>query len=283
MTRRKAHIICAFLLAGSLLPFLSADDPVSPASLADRSVLVSYRIESSQPRNLRSRYTPDQIALLEKVNRADAQSLSRLQVLVIPDPWDLQELTYSPLPRQYPPVEQIPKFLIVHLPGQVFGGYEFGRLVRWGPVSSGGPDYPTQPGLFHLNWKSAGRRSTIDPDWYMRWYYNFANSEGQAFHAYSLPGLPASHSCIRLLARDARWLYSWGDSWELGARPWEILQPGTPVLILGQYPFGEPPPWRSLEWLAHAIELPVDLPFVDPFTEKTAEGRPEAPGQRVLQ
>jgi hypothetical protein len=261
MTLRKAQLVCVFLLVGSLLPFLSADDPGSRASAADRSLLVSYRIEPSPPRNLPSRYTPGQIALLEKLNRADAQSLARLKVLVIPDRWDLDELTYGPLPPRYPSVERHPKFLVVHLPGQVFGGYEFGRLVRWGPVSSGSPDYPTQPGLFHLNWKSAGRRSTIDPDWYMRWYYNFANSEGQAFHEYSLPGLPASHSCIRLLTRDARWLYSWGDSWELGARPWEVLRPGTPVLILGQYPFGEPPPWRSLEWLAGEIELPVDLPF----------------------
>jgi hypothetical protein len=91
----------------------------------------------------------------------------------------------------------------------------------------------------------------------MRWYYNFSNSEGRAFHAYSLPGYPASHACIRLLTRDARWLYSWGDSWELGARPWEILQSGTPVLILGQYAFGQPPPWRSPEFLAQGINLPV--------------------------
>jgi hypothetical protein len=277
MTRGRAQIVCAFLLMGSLLLFLAPEHLSSRDSIfaANDSAPASYRIESPPPSaaNLRSQYEPEQIALLEKLNRADAQSLPRLKVLVIPERWDLAELSYSPLPRKYPSVERYPKFLVVYLPGQVFGGYEFGRLVRWGAISSGGPDNPTQPGLFHLNWKSAGRHSSVDPEWYMRWYYNFSNSEGQAFHAYSLPGYPASHTCIRLLSRDARWLYFWGDSWELGARPWEILESGTPVLILGRYPFGQLPPWRSPEWLAQGIELPVEIPSI----EKTWEADPALP------
>jgi hypothetical protein len=262
MTRGRAQIVCAFLF-GSLLLFLSVKDLRSwdSTSAATDSVPPPYRIESSPPGGKwRSQYTEDQIALLEKLNRADAQSLPRLKALVIPEQWDLAELSYSPLPRKYPSVERYPKFLVVHLPGQLFGGYEFGRLVRWGPISSGNSDNSTPAGLFHLNWKSVGRHSTIDPQWYMRWYFNFSNTEGRALHAYSLPGYPASHACIRLLARDARWLYFWGDSWELGAQPWEVLQSGTPVLILGQYAFGQLPPWQSLEWLAQGIELPAELP-----------------------
>jgi lipoprotein-anchoring transpeptidase ErfK/SrfK len=82
-------------------------------------------------------------------------------------------------------------------------------------VSSGGRNNPTSAGSFALNWRSTGRASTVDPDWFMRWYFNFGNREGLAFHAYSLPGYPASHGCIRLLDRDAQWLFEWGQAWVL--------------------------------------------------------------------
>lgn len=226
------------------------------------ATIISYRFEPP-PRSLsklQERYGPEQIALLEKLNRADARHLASLKVLVIPDRWDLEERQYSPLPQRYSWGEQYRKLLVVFLPGQVFGGYEGGRLVRWGPISSGTAEDPTQPGFFHLNWKSPGRHSTENPEWFMRWYYNFANCEGRALHAYPLPGYPASHACIRLLERDARWLYHWGESWELGSRTWEILRQGTPLLILGQYPFRQlqQPLWLSPQWLAQGIELPSE-------------------------
>jgi hypothetical protein len=100
-----------------------------------------------------------------------------------------------------------------------------------------------------------GRSSTVDPDWFMRWYFNFRNHEGLAFHEYALPGYPASHGCIRLLQRDATWLYQWGEGWTL--RPdGRVEVPGTPVIIIGPYDFNAAPPWRSLAWLAREIELP---------------------------
>jgi hypothetical protein len=182
--------------------------------------------------------------------------LPQVAALVVPDRWDLDELSYSPLPREYAGVWQCSKIMILDLPSQVFGGYETGRLVRWGPISSGRMQSPTPQGFFHLNWKSQGRYSTVNPNWYMRWYFNVDNLEGRAFHAYSLPGYPASHACIRLLERDARWLYEWGESWELGTRSGEIRNYGTPVLILGAYRFEEHPPWQSLEWLHQEIPLP---------------------------
>jgi hypothetical protein len=90
----------------------------------------------------------------------------------------------------------------------------------------------------------------------MRWYFNIDNASGRAFHAYSLPGYPDSHACIRLLERDARWLYQWGESWELGSQPGEIRNHGTPVLILGAYRFDEPPPWQTPARLGQEISLP---------------------------
>jgi hypothetical protein len=204
---------------------------------------------------LHTRFTDSQLALLEKLNRADVQHLPRLPELVVPESWN-DELTYSVLPMRYAASNSSPTFLVVYLPGQLFGAYEFGRLIRWGPVSSGRRNAPTIPGFFALNWRSAGRTSTVDPDWFMPWYFNFGNSEGLAFHAYSLPGYPASHGCIRLLERDARWLFDWGQAWTVDSSGTHVLTAGTPVSIVGEYDFDAPPPWRSLRWLSTMVELP---------------------------
>lgn len=217
-----------------------------------------YRVEARAERAGRVEilYTPSQVSLLEKLNRADRGHLERLPVFVVPESWVEDELAYSVLPMHFAPAEASSTFLVVHVPGQVFGAYEFGRLVRWGPISSGGRRDPTPPGLFALNWRSPGRTSTADPDWFMPWYFNFGNLEGLAFHAYALPGYPASHGCIRLLERDARWLYEWGKPWVLDAGGTHVLVRGTPVFIVGRYDFAAAPPWRSLTWLSTTVELP---------------------------
>lgn len=202
------------------------------------------------------RFTEVQLQLLEKLNRSDRGHLSRLESLIVPDGWDLAELAHAPLPKRYAWAELHPKALIIHQPLQVFGAYEHGQLVRWGPVSSGRREFPTPPGLFHLNWRSRGRHSTDDPDWYMEWYFNFNNRRGISIHAYALPGYPASHACVRVLPRDAQWLFSWGEEWQLAPGGRVVLQRGTPVLIVGVYDFDQPPPWQSSQWLGRMIELP---------------------------
>jgi lipoprotein-anchoring transpeptidase ErfK/SrfK len=121
----------------------------------------------------------------------------------------------------------------VHSPSQVFGAYEYGHLVRWGPVSSGRARYPTPSGLFHLNWRARQRTSTDNPDWDLEWYFNFHNFRGLAFHQSALPGRPASHACLRLLQRDAMWLFNWGDGWVLTADGRDVLSFTTPVLVVG--------------------------------------------------
>ena len=218
----------------------------------------TYRVMpfSGGEKALRGLFTPEQIALLEKLNRRDVAHLARAKTLVVPEEWLEDELLYSPLPLTWVWAETQPKALVVDQPFQVFGAYEAGRLVRWGPVSSGRKSRPTPSGLFHLNWRSKGRRSTDNPDWYMAWYFNFDPRRGLAFHQLELPGLPASHACVRLLERDAKWLYDWGQGWVLDDRRRNVLVPGTPVLIRGGYDFAAPPPWLSLAALAAGIELP---------------------------
>jgi hypothetical protein len=194
--------------------------------------------------------------LLERLNRADLDHLERLSERVVPESWVDDELVYSVLPVTYPSSAALPKLLVVHVPGQMFGAYELGTLVRWGPVSTGGRTSPTLAGLFTLNWRSKGHTSTVDPDWFLPWYFNFGNREGLAFHAYALPGKPASHGCVRLLEQDAQWLFEWGDTWSLDVTGTSVLKTGTPVFVIGEYDFESVPPWRSLDWLAQTEDLP---------------------------
>jgi hypothetical protein len=78
-------------------------------------------------------------------------------------------------------------------------------------------------------------------------------------------GTPASHGCVRVLRRDAQWLFEWGESWTLDTTGTRIVRPGTPVFVVGQYDFDAPPPWRSPAWLAQAVEMP---PLPDPVRQE---------------
>jgi hypothetical protein len=220
---------------------------------------ITYRVEVTTEDAVapNKRFTESQLALLEKLNRADLDHLSQLRTLVVPERWVTDELAYTMLPERYPSAEPHRKLVVVYMPGQVFGAYELGRLVRWGPVSSGTRASPTPNGVFFLNWKAVGHTSTVDPDWLMRWYFNFGNREGLALHQYALPGRPASHGCIRLLERDAQWLFNWGEQWLLDATGTRVITSGTPVFIVGSYDFEAPPPWHSPVWLTQTVSLPT--------------------------
>jgi hypothetical protein len=252
-----------FSLTVLLLILATSVSGQEPASAPPASSQVYQLVEGGMRKEELQRLDPDLLALLEKLNRADASRLARLPALVMPASDALDELQHSPLPLTFDWASELPKALVVHLPSQVFGAYERGSLVRWGPISSGRESDRTPSGLFYLNWKSPGRHSSIDPDWYMPWYFNFEARRGIAFHQYRLPGVPASHACIRLLERDAKWLFEWGEGWKHNERGRRIPASGTPVLILGQYDFDAPPPWRSLSWLAAGVTLPQELEYLN--------------------
>ncbi|MCW5892991.1 MAG: L,D-transpeptidase [bacterium] len=221
---------------------------------------VPYRFEP--PRTALAKRSAAELALLEKLNRADRAHLPRLDVVVVPDDFADDGLTHSPMPAVWPAALPYPTAIAVDVPGQVFGAYAHGVLVRWGPVSTGRRGSQTPAGDYHLNWKSKGRHSTVDAEWFMPWYFNFASHDGLAFHQFALPGRPASHSCVRMLERDARWLFAWGHGWILGPDR-KVLAHGTPVAILGAYDFAAPPPWRSAAWLSRPVTLPLALPATD--------------------
>ncbi len=237
------------------------------AALATQSAAPAFRVEPTPKTaaELGKRFTPAQIEILEMLNRRDRVHLVRADPptpgIVVPGEWKDDPIAYSPFPRQWAAAEPYAKLIVVHQPAQAFAGYEHGRLVRWGPVSSGRKDTPTPEGAFNLTWRARKRRSTDNEEWLLEWYFNFVNERGVSFHLFELPGYPASHACVRLLLRDAQWLYGWGEQWSIDDGRHEVIVPGTPVLILGTYPYGSPAQWLSLEALSSPLALPSALDF----------------------
>lgn len=194
---------------------------------------------------LRAELGDEGMRLMQKLNRRDGRHTGPGNVLVVPeDP--VAALDLSPFPAELPRAASLPKLVLVSLRVQAFAAYEHGRQVHWGPVSSGNERHPTPPTLYHVNWRSPSRASSLNPAWIMRWYLNIHTSMGLALHEYALPGEPASRGCVRLLHDDAVWLYDWvdlsvpADDGRLAA----IF--GTPVVIFGAYDFAVAPPWMSL-------------------------------------
>ena len=245
MTARTFRRWLTVALPVLVLPALLVGAEVSPTA-----TLLDIEPVSDDPEQLECRFTESQIELLEKLNRSDRRHLVTLEEIVVPRRWDQEEVAYSPLPERYAPARKYEKVIVVYKPAQVFGAYSRGRLERWGPVSTGARKSRTPNGVFHLNWKSKGHRSTVNRNWFLPWYFNFHNKRGHSFHEYELPGKPASHGCIRLLGRDAEWLYEWGEEWILGPRGWAVERDGTAVLVVGEFDHDKEPSWRSPTYLA---------------------------------
>ena len=224
----------------------------------------SFHVEP-QPKTLAElteRFTPAHIEILEMLNRRDREHLlhltPRVPGIVVPATWEEDVLKYSPFPAEWAAAADVPKVVVVSQPIQAFGAYESGRLVRWGPTSSGRKESQTPDGVYHLTWRSRTRHSTDNREWLLEWYFNFVNERGVSFHLFELPGYPASHACVRLLLRDAQWLYDWGEQWTLSVDKRFAEKEGTLVVIMGTYGFGSPPPWLAVDQMP-AVALPASL------------------------
>jgi hypothetical protein len=179
------------------------------------------------------------------VNRTDKAFFTKMDSVIIPADLSGDISFYLPFPVEVPYLVDVDKMLYFSYPTQTFAAYENGILIYTGPTNMGRKKDQTPTGLFFCNWKAEETISTFDDEWKLLWNFNIENKKGVGFHQYDLPGYPASHSCLRLQEKDAKYLYEWADQWVL-VDDENVKFKGTPVVVFGSYPFGEAKPWLKL-------------------------------------
>lgn len=237
----------------------TAPEPV-PDPPAPKAPEIHYRAISDKDsiRHISKYFSTGQMEVIEDLNRIDARHIVRLDTVVVPDTPDLDVKDYSPFPKSLPFLKAVHKIVFFSYPAQYFAAYSYGELERSGPTNMGRQNAQTPTGLYYTNWKSKKAISTVNDEWILKWNFNVINHGGVGWHEYSLPGYPASHSCLRLHERDALYLYTWADQWILQSST-KIKVRGTPVVIFGKYPFGHRRPWRQLLDDPHALDIKPEM------------------------
>ena len=197
------------------------------------------------------------LKIIAGINRADVKFLKRFDTIVVPSNLNLQTKNYFPFPYDAPFLIQVNKIIYFSYPTQSFAAYENGKLIYTGPTSMGRKADLTPSGLYYTNWKAEETTSTFNDEWELKWNFNIENKLGVGFHQYEMPGYPASHSCLRLIEKDAKLLYEWADQWTIKGTD-NILAHGTPVVVFGAYPFGNSRPWFSLGGNQNALDISVE-------------------------
>ncbi len=192
--------------------------------------------------------------LVLALNRVDAVNLKKLDSIVVPTDFSGDLEYYMPFPLEVATLNEVSKIILFSYATQAFATYEYGILTHTGPTSLGREKDKTPTGLFFTNWKAEETISTFNDEWKLKWNFNIENKQGIGFHEYELPGYPASHSCLRLLEKDAKMLYEFADQWELENAE-KVRLKGTPVIVFGSYDFKNPKIWNTLPQDAKALSI----------------------------
>lgn len=195
-----------------------------------------------------------QLQIVLAVNRTDKSGFVQMDSVIIPTDLSGDIAFYLPFPLEVASLEPVYKIIFFSYPTQTFAAYENGILIYTGPTNMGRKKDPTPTGLFHTNWKAEETTSTFNDEWDLKWNFNIENKLGVGFHQYALPGYPASHSCLRMQEKDARFMFNWADQWILEGTD-NILANGTPVIVFGSYNFDAPKPWLQLVTNPHALDI----------------------------
>ncbi|HEY6144071.1 MAG TPA: L,D-transpeptidase [Flavobacterium sp.] len=204
---------------------------------------------------LKANDSEEKLAIVLAVNRTDKAFFTKMDSVIVPTDLSGDLAYYLPFPLQVASLQDVDKIILFSYPTQTFATYENGILIHTGPTNMGRAKDPTPTGLFFTNWKAEETTSTFDDEWKLLWNFNIENKKGVGFHQYDLPGYPASHSCLRLQEKDAKYLYEWADQWVLADEE-NVKFKGTPVIVFGSYNFDAPKPWLQLLKNPKALTIP---------------------------
>jgi lipoprotein-anchoring transpeptidase ErfK/SrfK len=229
---------------------------VKKASVRKAPKAVSYTFENTI-KWLKKNESTANLDIAIAVNRTDRENFVKIDSVIIPKDLSGDLAFYLPFPLEASYLKNVTKIIFFSYPTQTFAAYENGILTYTGPTNMGKAKAKTPTGLFFTNWKAEETISTVDDEWKLLWNFNIENKEGIGFHQYSLPGYPASHSCLRLQEKDAKYLYEWADQWVLADEE-NVKFKGTPVIVFGSYPFDAPKPWLQLVENPNALTISAD-------------------------
>ena len=242
------HLKTLLVLISSVVIFLSCE----PKKNMDTGIVqhkkqpktITYHIDTAKKWMKENIMHSDSLQIALAVNRTDSASFLQLDSVIIPDDMSGDLSFYLPFPVDVPYLQDVNKIIFFSYPTQTFAAYERGILIYTGPTNMGRKRDPTPIGLFYTNWKAEQTTSTFNDEWNLRWNFNIENTKGIGWHQYTLPGYPASHSCLRLQEKDAMYLYNWANEWLL--KKDSVVIKGTPVIVFGKYNFDAPKPWLQL-------------------------------------
>ncbi len=285
--RRRASFVlptvCLFLMSALAFPAISSAKAVpSPCRIHHPS---DDRI-NSECRRMKKGETLESLfgkrwTDVARFNRIDRRHIYPGMPIKVPK--NLDDIRdFTPMPKEYEPARQEPKFILVDLSEQFLGAYEYGNLVFSAPVATGGKDTPTPAGEFRITALHSDHVSSLyyiedtdklyPMDYALRF---FINRDGVAFwiHGRDIPGYPASHGCIGLydeqmqkkyyhfpkkpVLEDAKKLFEWVISPGKDEGKFRVIADGPKVLITGKAPL----PTRRQKNKA-SIKKPVALPIL---------------------
>jgi hypothetical protein len=234
----------------------STTDFFLPEIKVEKKIPISYTLLISKDsiKKLIKISDSNNLKVISAINRADVKFLNKFDSIIIPSDLTLSIKQYFPFPLEASFLNAVKKIIFFSYPAQSFAAYENGILVYTGPTSMGRKADMTPTGLFYTNWKAEQTTSTFNDEWDLKWNFNIENKLGIGFHQYDMPGYPASHSCLRLSEKDAKYLYEWANQWKIKGTD-NILAQGTPVVVYGTYPFGNSKPWLSLAQNEKSLDI----------------------------
>lgn len=230
---------------------------------------ISYQYVSGKEWTRLHKTNAPLLHIVTAISRADIAHVQLLDSIIVPTDTTADIAYYMPFPFSVAVLNDIDKIIFFSYSTQSFAAYENGEMVYTGATNMGRKNDPTPTGLFFTNWKAEKTTSTFNDEWELKWNFNIENKLGVGWHQYEMPGYPASHSCLRLMEEDAKYLYTWADQWVLNKKD-EVEIKGTPVIVFGSYDFNGPKPWKKLLTDPHILDIPEQeiAALVSPYLQQ---------------